>query len=229
MIKENIEKIRERIAKAAKKVGQDPDSIVIVAASKGATTEKIEEAIECGIKVIGENIVQDALKKYYAAKGDAEWHMIGHLQTNKVRKALEMFSLIQSVDSIRLAKEINKRAYEPIPVLLEVNTSGEFTKFGISPDEVVTTIKQISTLPKIKIQGLMTIGPLNEDPMPSFRVLRELRDNVEKEDIEEVSMDWLSMGMTSDFEIAIEEGSNMVRIGRAIFGKRNQSPCNRRL
>ncbi|MDI6840519.1 MAG: YggS family pyridoxal phosphate-dependent enzyme [bacterium] len=220
MIGENIERIREKIDKAAKRAGRNPASVVIVCASKGVTPERIEEAIECGIRIIGENVVQDALKKYYAVKSNAEWHMIGHLQTNKINKALDIFAMIQSLDTLHLAEEINKRACKPIPVLIEVNTSGESTKYGFNPDQVITSIRKISNLPNIVIQGLMTIGPLNQDPRPSFKLLRALKDKIEDENIPKVSMQWLSMGMTDDYEIAIEEGSNMVRIGRGIFGER---------
>lgn len=220
-MKENIEIIRDKIHKACTKVNRNPDSITIVGACKKMTPEKVEEAYNCGIKIMGENIVQDAMMKYEALKHtDIEWHMIGHLQTNKIRKALEIFSTVQSVDSFHLAEQINKRTEKTLPVLIEVNTSGEISKYGLSPEQVISTLRQISTLPHIKIHGLMTIGPLDKDPRPAFRLLRELRDKTELENIPEVSMKWLSMGMSDDYEIAIEEGSNMLRLGRVIFGER---------
>ncbi|HID94205.1 MAG TPA: YggS family pyridoxal phosphate-dependent enzyme [bacterium (Candidatus Stahlbacteria)] len=219
-IKENIDRIRDRIEVAANRVGRQATSIEIVAACKGVKPEFIEEAISCGIKIIGENRVQEARQKYDIIKDRVEWHMIGHLQTNKVKRALEIFSMIQSLDSLRLAQELNKRAKNTIDVLVEVNTSGEPTKYGVRPEELIAFVEQVSRLPHIRVRGLMTIGPLRGDPRPSFRLLRKLKDEIEVKSIENVRMDWLSMGMTDDFEYAIEEGSNMLRIGRGIFGER---------
>ncbi|MDD5529104.1 MAG: YggS family pyridoxal phosphate-dependent enzyme [bacterium] len=223
LIKENIEKIREKIHKACAKTGRDPDSVVIVGACKHNTPERIEAAYNYGIKVMGENIVQDALVKYDALKHtDIKWHMIGHLQTNKVKKILEMASMIQSVDSLYLAEEINKRASRKIPVLIEVNTSEEVTKYGTSAEQVIPMLKQIAVLENIKISGLMTIGPLEKDPCPAFKLLRGLKEKIESENIPGVSMEWLSMGMSDDYELAIEEGANIVRLGRVIFGERKK-------
>jgi len=146
--------------------------------------------------------------------------MIGHLQRNKVKKALQLFDCIQSVDSLKLAEELNKRASSPIRVFVEVNTSGEPTKYGVSPDEAVDFVCKIAELPNLKIEGLMTIGPLHGDPRPAFRTLRKLGDELNALNIPDVHIKYLSMGMSDDFEIAIEEGSNMIRIGRALFGPR---------
>jgi len=219
-IKENIDRIRDRIKVAANRVGGQTDSIEIVAACKGVRPEFIEEAISYGIRIIGENRIQEARQKYDIIQNRAEWHMIGHLQTNKVKKALEMFSMIQSLDSLKLAQEISKRANNTVDVLIEVNTAGELTKYGVKPEELISFIEQVSKLPNIKVCGLMTIGPLSDDPRPSFKLLRKLRDEIEAKSIEDVRMEWLSMGMTDDYEYAIEEGSNMIRIGRGIFGAR---------
>jgi len=219
-IEENIDRIRDRIKAAANRVGRQADSIEIVAACKGVKPEFIEEAISYGIRIIGENRIQEARQKYDIIQNRAEWHMIGHLQTNKVKKALEMFSMIQSLDSLKLAQEISKRANNTVDVLIEVNTAGELTKYGVKPEELISFIEQVSKLPNIKVCGLMTIGPLSDDPRPSFKLLRKLRDEIEAKSIEDVRMEWLSMGMTDDYEYAIEEGSNMIRIGRGIFGAR---------
>jgi len=219
-IKENIDRLRDRIKVVANRAGRQADPIEIVAACKGVKPEFIEEAISYGVRIIGENRIQEAHQKYDIIQNSAEWHMIGHLQTNKVKKALKIFSMIQSLDSIRLAQEINKRAKDTLDVLIEVNTSGELTKYGVRPEELIAFIEQVSKLPNIKVCGLMTIGPLRGDPRPSFRLLRKLKDKIEAKSIENVRMDWLSMGMTDDFEHAIEEGSNMLRIGRGIFGER---------
>lgn len=226
-IAENIEKIKERIAQASRRVNRDPSEIILLAATKDVPAELISKAIEAGITDIGENKVQEARPKYEALASkypNLIWHMIGHLQTNKVKKTLEIFSKVQSVDSLRLAQEIDKRAREAskkVDVLVEVNTSGEATKFGVKPEEALELIKCISGLPNIKVTGLMTIGPLVEDTekaRPSFKMLRNLRGEITKANIPNVEMKHLSMGMTDDFEVAIEEGSNIVRIGRAIFG-----------
>ncbi len=219
-VKENIEKLRERIDRVCKKCGRNPEEIIIVGATKTVPPEKILEAIDCGIKIIGENRVQEALQKYEIIGDKVEWHMIGHLQRNKVKKALQIFKCIQSLDSLRLAEEIQKRATQPIDVLVEVNTSFEPTKFGLHPDEVIDFVKKVSEFDRIRIKGLMTIGPLGREPRDSFRTLRKLFDKIDSLNIIGVEMKFLSMGMTDDFEIAIEEGSNMIRIGRAIFGER---------
>ena len=223
-IKNNLEIINKKIRKAALKVNRNPEEIKLVAVTKTATTEQIEEAINAGVKIIGENRVQDAKKKYQIFTADVEWHLIGHLQTNKAKYAVEIFNCIHSVDSIKLAQEIDKRSLQfgkIMDVLVEVNVSGEETKYGIKSEEVETFLKEISEFPRIRIRGLMTIAPIVEDKeevRPYFRKLRELSEKIKSKNIENIKIDYLSMGMTEDFEIAIEEGANMVRIGRGIFG-----------
>jgi len=199
-----------------------PPHVTIVAVSKGRSVEQIKEAIEAGIADIGENKVQEALLKYkdlgpktYNLR-PIRWHMVGHLQTNKVRDAVKIFDLIQSVDSIRLAREIDKEAAKINKIqdiLIEVKTSEEATKFGMPPEQVVDAIKEMRQLKNINIKGLMTIAPLvnnSDKARPYFKVLHELGNKV-------TGISILSMGMTDDYKVAIEEGSNMVRIGRAIF------------
>ena len=223
-IKNNLEIINEKIKKAALKVNKNPEEIKLVAVTKTATIEQIEEVINAGVKIIGENRVQDAKEKYQILTAGIEWHLIGHLQTNKVKYAVEIFNCIHSVDSIKLAQEIDKRSKQfgkIMDVLVEVNVSGEESKYGIKPEEVKPFIKNISEFLRIKVRGLMTIAPIvkdKEEVRPYFRKLRELSKEIKSKNIENVKMDYLSMGMTEDFEIAIEEGANMVRIGRGIFG-----------
>ena len=223
-IKNNLQTIKEKIKKAALKAKRNPEEIKLVAVTKTATIEQIEEAINAGVKIIGENKVQEAKEKYQILTADTEWHLVGHLQTNKVKYAIEIFDCIQTVDSIKLAKEINKRSLQfgkITNVLVEVNVSGEETKYGIKPEEVEPFLKGISDFSRIRVRGLMTIAPIEEDKeevRPYFRKLRELSEEIKSKNIKKVKMDYLSMGMTDDFEVAIEEGANMVRIGRGIFG-----------
>jgi pyridoxal phosphate enzyme (YggS family) len=225
-IKNNLEIINGKIKKAALKANRNPEEIKLVAVTKTATIEQIKEAISAGVKIIGENKVQEAKEKYQILSADIEWHLVGHLQTNKAKYAVEIFDCTHSVDSIKLAQEINKRSFQfgkIMDVLVEVNVSGEETKYGIKPEEVEPFIKKISEFPRIRVRGLMTIVPIVEDKeevRPYFRKLRELSEKIKSKNIENVKMDYLSMGMTEDFEIAIEEGANIVRIGRGIFGFR---------
>jgi pyridoxal phosphate enzyme (YggS family) len=226
VIANNLERIKERIKSACARSNRKPEEINLVAVTKTVDIERIKEGITNGIKIIGENRVQEAKEKYLAIGNSVEWHMVGHLQTNKVKTALEIFSLIQSVDTIHLAEEIQKRTSalnKIIPILIEVNTSGEETKYGLNPEDLSSTITSIQTMSNISIQGLMTIGPglAIENPeasRKSFQLLYELKNKVETEF--KIKLPCLSMGMSTDFEIAIEEGSNMIRIGTAIFGER---------
>ena len=224
IVKNNLETINEKIKKAALKVNRNPEEIKLVAVTKTATIEQIKEAISTGVNIIGENKVQEAKEKYQILTTDIEWHLVGHLQTNKVKYAIEIFDLIHSVDSIKLAKEIDRRSLQfgmITNVLVEVNVSGEETKYGIKPEEVETFLKGISEFSRIRVRGLMTIAPIVEDKEEVrlyFRKLRELSKEIKKKNIKNIRMDYLSMGMTEDFEVAIEEGANMVRIGRGIFG-----------
>ena len=223
-IKNNLETINEKIKKTALKANRNPQEIKLVAVTKTATIEQIKEAISAGVKIIGENKVQEAKEKYQILTAGIEWHLVGHLQTNKVKYAIEIFDLIHSVDSIKLAKEIDRRSLQfgmITNVLVEVNVSGEETKYGIKPEEVEPFLKEISEFSRTRVRGLMTIAPIAEDKeevRPYFRKLRELFKEIKSKNIKNVKMDYLSMGMTEDFEVAVEEGANMVRIGRGIFG-----------
>jgi len=224
VIKNNLEIINEKIKKAALKANRHPEEIKLVAVTKTATIEQIKDALSAGVKIIGENKVQEAKEKYQILTTDTEWHLVGHLQTNKVKYAIEIFDCIQSMDSIKLAKEIDRRSLQfgkITNVLVEVNVSGEETKYGIKPEEVKPFLKEISKFSRIRVRGLMTIAPIGEvkeEVRPYFRKLRELFKEIKSKNIKNVKMDYLSMGMTDDFEVAIEEGANMVRIGRGIFG-----------
>jgi pyridoxal phosphate enzyme (YggS family) len=236
MIRENVLRIKESISLVCSKINRDPNSVTIVAVSKGRDPEQIKDTVKVGIADIGENRVQEALTKYKNLMSDAryltpiKWHMVGHLQTNKVKDAVKIFDLIQSVDSLYLAAEIDKQAAKINKVqdiLIEVNTSAESTKFGLDPDKLSETVTQITHLKNLNVKGMMTIAPVVDNPektRPCFRMLRELRDEVNKFGIWKLAclpdrqgFGILSMGMTDDFEVAIEEGSNMVRLGRAIF------------
>lgn len=223
-IQENIERLRARVDEVAVRADRNPDEITIVAVAKTISTARIEEAIACGIRIIGENRVQEMRQKYTIIGDKIDWHMVGHLQTNKVKDAVRVFQMIQSLDSLRLAQEIEKRATKQIDCLIEVNTSKEASKFGLAPNEVFDLYDNIRKLKKVDVLGLMTIGPgwAIDDPeasRPCFRMLRDLRDELSQECDRPFPV--LSMGMTSDFEVAIEEGSNMIRIGTAIFGPRS--------
>jgi pyridoxal phosphate enzyme (YggS family) len=215
MIKENIEIIRGRIAEVCARIKVDPDKITVICVTKGRPVSQIQEAVSLGLKHIGENRVQEALVKYKQIP-DVKWHMVGHLQSNKVKDALEIFDLIHSVDSISLAQEINKQAVninKTQNILLEVKTSPEVRKFGFKPEILEEVCGEISKFQNIKIKGLMTIAPLLDqanEARPYFSKLRQLRDQLDS--------GWLlSMGMSTDFEVAIEEGADMIRVGRKIF------------
>lgn len=225
-IVDNIISVKQRINNVCQRIDRDPGEIILIAVSKTVPAETIKIAVENGIDHIGENRVQEAEKKFEQLGKIATWHLVGHLQTNKVKKALLIFHFIHSVDSFYLAQEISKRALQlqqEFDCLVEVNTSGEDTKFGVSPDETHQLIQKIAPFPGIRIKGLMTIGaflPDPEDIRPCFKMLRELRNEIDKAGLENVEMKYLSMGMTNDFEVAIEEGANMIRVERAIFGER---------
>ena len=227
MIDKNINFIKTKIKTAAARSGQDQDKIELIAVTKTVGLQEICRVAESGVKNIGENRVPDAAFKKEALKGrlspDIRWHMIGHLQTNKVKQAVRIFDMIQSVDSLRLSREIDKRAAQMdkfMPVLLEVNVSGEEVKFGFEPEVLLKDIGRIALLPNIKIKGLMTMAPLTDDTAairPVFQGLKNLSQKINDKNICSVDMQYLSMGMSQDYEIAVEEGANMVRIGSAIF------------
>jgi pyridoxal phosphate enzyme (YggS family) len=217
-IAENLANVRARVAAACERAGRSPDGVTIVGISKGQPGDAIAEAWAAGLHDFGENRVQEAAAKIpaLAERGVRPvWHLVGHLQSNKIGPALGLFAILQSVDSTRLAGMISQRAKQPVPVLLEVNVAGETSKFGFAPDEVEQACREIGGLPNLDLRGLMTVAPMTADPeavRPVFRRLRELRDAC--------GLRELSMGMTDDFEVAIEEGATIVRIGRAIFGER---------
>jgi len=223
MIAENLKAVTQRISRSCDKSGRPKDAVKLVCVTKEATLSEIEEVLALGVKDIGENRVQDALVKYKAIGNRAIWHLIGHLQTNKVKDAVKIFSLIHSVDSVRLAREIDaqaKRIDKIQDILIQVNASGEASKFGVAPDEASKLFKEVALSPNISISGLMTIAPEVDDPekaRPCFRKLREIGEMLAEILDTRYEIRDLSMGMTNDFEVAIEEGSTMVRVGRAIF------------
>jgi PLP dependent protein len=221
---ENLDSIQQRIRAACKRVGRDENSVLLLAVSKTHPADTIQAAVNCGQIFFGENKIQEAKAKIPLCPGKVRWHFIGHLQSNKVRDAVELFEMIQSVDSLNLAKEISKRseqAAKQTPVLLEVNAAGEASKFGYQPEQLLKELKELNSLPRILIQGLMTVPPFATEPeksRPHFRRLRELKSACEE--ILGAPLPHLSMGMSGDFEIAIEEGATMARIGTALFGAR---------
>jgi PLP dependent protein len=231
-ITQAIATVRDRIAAAARRSGRDPNEVALMAVTKTVQPEHIREAYEAGIRVFGENRVQEFAGKTEPLRNlrDAEWHMIGHLQTNKATKACELFSAIDSVDSLRLAEKLNATAAQlgkTLKLLIEVNVGGETAKTGVAPGsaELEELLAAAPRLAHLKFIGLMTVPPFTEDPQlarPYFRRLRELRDEVAERPLPGVNMNVLSMGMSHDFEVAIEEGSMCVRVGTAIFGERTK-------
>ena len=225
-IYDNVRQVRAQIAGAAERAGRNADEVCIVGVSKTQPIERIREAIKAGITDIGENRVQEARQKHRDIQQPVRWHLVGHLQTNKIKQALEIFELIHSVDSLRLVQEIDRQAvalHRQVDVLIQVNTSGESSKFGIPPDEILAFVEQALAYPHVKISGLMTIGAFLPNPeavRPSFVLLRQIRDKVTAQRFPNIEMKHLSMGMTNDFEVAVEEGATLVRIGTAIFGAR---------
>lgn len=226
-IRGNLDTVMEKIEKAAKKSGRSAGDIKVVAVTKTVESERILKIIDEGIPDLGENRVQELTKKYDIIDKECNWHLIGHLQTNKVKYVVDKVKLIHSVDRIDLAREIHKRAQNKginVNVLVQVNVSGEESKFGISTEHAKDLIREISLLSNIKVKGLMTIAPYTENSESVRYVFSKLRDlsiDIQKEKLDNISMDILSMGMSNDFEVAIEEGANMVRIGTALFGKRD--------
>ncbi|MDK2810625.1 MAG: dependent protein [Petroclostridium sp.] len=227
-LKDNISNIRTRIAQAAERAGRNAEEITLVAVTKTVDAGIINEAIKLGINHIGENKVQEIIQKYdlIDRTQGVKWHLIGHLQTNKVKYIVDKVDLIHSIDSVKLAMEVNKRAEKInkiMEVLIQVNVAGEESKFGISVEQCDEFVKEISRLPNIRVKGLMTIAPYTQDPeevRPYFRKLKDLSIDIKQKKYDNVDMEYLSMGMTGDFEVAIEEGANIVRVGTAIFGQR---------
>lgn len=219
-IRQNLELIKERILIACERAGRDPDQIKLVAVSKTVSAEVALQAVEAGVTDLGENRAQDILTKHDLIGNRADWHFVGHLQRNKIRKIIDFVDLIHSVDNLPLASEINHRAKEINKIqkiLIEVNISGEISKYGLRPDEVFAFIKQVAVFDNLKFEGLMTMAPLGCSVAVARDIFRKLRELGEELKQEAINVNRLSMGMSDDFEPAIEEGANIVRIGRAIF------------
>ncbi len=226
-IKSNLDDILQRVKAAAEKSGRRLEDINIIAVTKTIAEDRIKNVYDYGLRDMGENRVQELMEKYDKLPGDCRWHLIGHLQTNKVKYIIDKVEMIHSVDSIELAKEINARAARhgrKVDILLQVNVSGEESKFGIKPEQVDEYVNILSSMENISLRGLMTIAPYAQNPQdirPVFRNLYNIYIDIKRKRIDNVYMDYLSMGMSNDYEIAIEEGSNIIRIGTSIFGKRD--------
>jgi pyridoxal phosphate enzyme (YggS family) len=224
-ISSNIDLIKQRIVEAVKRAGRNPLTVKLMAVTKTVETERISRAIDAGLTLLGENYVQEAKDKIAIIGNAAQWHMIGHLQTNKAKYAVKLFDCVHSVDRLELAQELDKRAGQinrKLNILIEVN-SGEESKSGIEDTQALELVRQVALLPNLVVRGLMTMAPYSENPedsRPYFSALRKLRDDINRAGIAGISMEELSMGMTDDFEVAIEEGATIIRVGRAIFGKR---------
>ena len=227
MLKENLKTVEERIQSACKKAGRKREEITLIAVSKTKPPHMLQEAYDLGVRIFGENKVQEIREKYEVLPKDIDWHMIGHLQRNKVKYLMGKVVLIHSVDSLRLAEQIEHEAAKAdivMPVLIEVNVAEEESKFGTTSEAAMQLVEAVSKLPHIKIRGLMTIAPFTDNPEDNriyFRKLKQLSVDIKSKNIDNVSMNVLSMGMTGDYEVAIEEGATMVRVGTGIFGKRN--------
>lgn len=227
MVKENVEIVRKRIREVCSRCGRDPESVLVLGVTKTFGIGSLREALDAGLFDFGENYAQEFLEKRSQLSDErVRWHFIGHLQSNKVKYIAEHVHLIHSVDNERLAEELQKRGERsgrPLDILIEVHTTDEATKFGIPPGQTLDLVKRIARFNRVRVQGLMTMGPFSGDPndsRPSFQQLADLRNRIVREGIENVSMRHLSMGMSHDFEVAIEEGSSIVRVGTAIFGER---------
>ena len=229
MVKENLGQVLKNIEQACQKSGRDPKEVTLISVSKTKPVPMLEEAYRAGSRDFGENKVQEIMDKYPVLPKDIHWHMIGHLQRNKVKYIVDKVCLIHSVDSLRLAEEISSQAEKKqveVDILVEVNIAQEESKFGVSCEEAIQLVEAISKLPHIHIQGLMAIAPFVENPEDNrgyFRQIKQLSVDIMKKNIDNVSMSALSMGMTGDYMVAVEEGSTMVRVGTGIFGERNYS------
>jgi len=224
---ENIRRVREVIADAAARSGRSPADVRLMAVTKTVDDGRVAEAVRAGVDIIGENYVQEAKRKLETMGKSCEWHLIGRLQTNKAKYAVRLFDMIHSVDRLELAAEIDRRAREAgivMRVLIEVSIAGEETKSGVPIADALPLVRAVAPLPNLSVRGLMTMPPWFDDPeeaRPCFRALRELRGRIEAERIPRVEMRELSMGMTGDYGVAVEEGATIVRVGRGIFGQRN--------
>ena len=227
MLKENLQKVEENIEAACKRAGRDRSEVTLIAVSKTKPVDMLQEVYDTGIREFGENKVQEMMDKYEVLPKDIHWHMIGHLQRNKVKYLMGKTALIHSVDSLRLAEEISAQSVKhdvTTDILIEVNIAGEESKFGTSKEEAMALVEAAAKLPHIHICGLMTIAPYVDDPEDNrkyFRGIRELSVDIKEKNIDNVDMRILSMGMSGDYEVAIEEGATMVRVGTGIFGARN--------
>lgn len=227
MLKENLNQVEKKIAEACERAGRSREEVTLIAVSKTKPVSMLSEVYDEGVRDFGENKVQEIQEKYDQLPNDIRWHMIGHLQRNKVKYVIDKVCLIHSVDSYRLAEEINIQAKKKnlvVPILVEVNIAEEESKFGITAEDAIALVEQIAELENVRIRGLMTIAPMVEDPEENrqyFRGIRQLSVDIKNKNIDNVSMDILSMGMTGDYTVAIEEGATMVRVGTGIFGARN--------
>ena len=225
-IRENVAAIEAKIAAAAKRAGRNPEDILLLAVSKTKPVEMIQEAVDCGLTALGENKVQEIMEKFEPMGKGVHWHLIGHLQTNKVKYIIDKVDMIHSVESLRLAQEIDKRAAAAkviMDILVEVNIAGEESKFGVRPEDTEVFLRELSKFDNIHVRGLMTVAPFVNNPEENrvyFRKMRELLVDMNAKKIDNISMDVLSMGMTGDYEVAIEEGTTIVRVGTGIFGER---------
>lgn len=229
MIQEQLKNVEEKICRACERSGRRREDVTLIAVSKTKPIEDLKEAYACGARFFGENKVQEITEKYPQMPSDVQWHMIGHLQRNKVKYIVDKVALIHSVDSLRLAQTIQTEAEKhqvTVPILLEVNVAEEESKFGVSSQETLSLAQQISVFPNVHIEGLMTIAPYVDDPEENrwiFQKMKQISIDIRQKNIDNVDMYVLSMGMTGDYEVAIEEGATMVRVGTGIFGSRNYS------
>ena len=228
MIKENLEEVEARITRACERSGRERSEVTLISVSKTKPAEMLQEAYDAGSRDFGENKVQEIRDKYANISWPVRWHLIGHLQTNKIKYIVDKVALIHSVDSVKLAQAIDKEAVKhnvkEVPILIQVNFAHEDTKFGLDPKDVEDVIKEISKLEHVKIKGLMQIAPFVDDPEDNrkyFRAMKQLSVDIKNKNFDNVNMSILSMGMTNDYEIAVEEGATMIRVGTAIFGERN--------
>lgn len=226
-ISENIENIRKNIDAACKRSGRDPKDVLLLAVSKTVDVDRIKVAVDCGLNSLGENRVQEIMEKYEPMGENVKWHLIGHLQTNKVKYIIDKVEFIHSVESIKLAEEINKQAKKHnlvMDVLVEVNMADEESKFGVKPEETESFIRELALMDNIRVRGLMTVAPNvenGEENRVYFRNMKQLLVDINAKNINNINMDILSMGMTGDYETAVEEGATIVRVGTGIFGKRD--------
>lgn len=227
MIQENLKKVKENIEKSCAASGREREEVTLIAVSKTKPVSMLMEAYDCGQRIFGENKVQEIMDKYEQMPDDVQWHMIGHLQRNKVKYIVDKVAMIHSVDSLRLAETIEQEAAKKnvvVPVLVEVNVAQEESKYGLSPEEVLPFLEKVAHYSHLQVQGLMTIAPFVENPEENreiFHKLRKLSVDIREKNINNITMSVLSMGMTGDYQVAVQEGATMVRVGTGIFGERN--------